>query len=169
MKAQFPQGEFKVMWQRIWRLDFDFNRFYLFVYWIVQFNRVFAYNLSDQGSISSRVISRTQKSYLMLPYLTLSIIRYGSNVKWCNLRKGVAIFLMLYNILSFGLVRLRTIRLSARVGAHIERRCLCSRGEDVTITDVIIKTSDRKWNWCANDVMPGSVGLGILVILKRSS
>ena len=47
-------------------------------------------------------------------------------------------------ILSFGLVRLRTIRLSARVGAHIECRCSRSRGEDVTITDVIIKNSDRK-------------------------
>ena len=43
-------------------------------------------------------------------------------------------------ILSFGLVRLRTIQLSARVGAHIERRSSRSHGEDVTITDVIIKT-----------------------------
>ena len=42
-------------------------------------------------------------------------------------------------ILSFGLVRL-----SARVGAHIQRRCSRSHGEDVTITDVIIKTPDRK-------------------------
>ena len=50
-------------------------------------------------------------------------------------------------ILSFGLVRLRTIRLSARVGAHIEHRSSLSRGDDVTITDVIIKTADRKWDW----------------------
>ena len=50
-------------------------------------------------------------------------------------------------ILSFGLVRLRTIRLSARVGAHIDRWCSRSRGEDVTITDLIIKTLDRKWDW----------------------
>ena len=50
-------------------------------------------------------------------------------------------------ILSFGLVRLRTIRLSARVGAHTERRCSRSPGEDVTIIDVIIKTPDRKWDW----------------------
>ena len=47
-------------------------------------------------------------------------------------------------ILSFGLVRLRTLRVSVRVGAHIERRCSHSRGEDVTITDVIIKTPDSK-------------------------
>ena len=47
-------------------------------------------------------------------------------------------------ILSFGLVRLRTIRLSARVGAHIERRRSHSCGEDVTITDVMIKTPDRE-------------------------
>ena len=50
-------------------------------------------------------------------------------------------------ILSFSLVRLRTFRLSARVGAHIERRCSRSRGEDGTITDVIIKTPDRKCDW----------------------
>ena len=47
-------------------------------------------------------------------------------------------------ILSFGLVRLRTIRLSARAGAHIEFRCSRSSAEDVTITDVIIKTPDEK-------------------------
>ena len=47
-------------------------------------------------------------------------------------------------ILSFGLVRLRTIQLSARVGAHIERRCSRSCWEDMTITDVIIKTPDKK-------------------------
>ena len=47
-------------------------------------------------------------------------------------------------ILSFGLVRLRTIRLSARVGALIVRRCSRLRRENVTITDVIIKTLDRK-------------------------
>ena len=52
-------------------------------------------------------------------------------------------------ILSFGLVRLRTNRLSARAGAgaHIERRCSRSSGEDETLTDVIIKTLDRKWDW----------------------
>ena len=49
-------------------------------------------------------------------------------------------------ILSFGLVRLRTIRHSARVGTYIERRCSRSRGEDVTITHVIIKTPDKKWD-----------------------
>ena len=51
------------------------------------------------------------------------------------------------NILSFGLVRLRTIRLRARVGAHIERRYSRSCREDVTIIDVIIKTPDWKWDW----------------------
>ena len=46
-------------------------------------------------------------------------------------------------ILSLGLVRLRTIRLSARAAAHIvcsSRSC----AEDVTITNVIIKTPDKK-------------------------
>ena len=64
--------------------------------------------------------------------------------------------------LSFSLVRLRTIRLSARVEAHIERRCSCSRGEDVTITDVIIKTADRNGTGDVNDVMHVSDGLRTL-------
>ena len=46
-------------------------------------------------------------------------------------------------ILSFGLVRLKTIRLSARASAHIECSSR-SRVEDETITNVIIKTQDRK-------------------------
>ena len=72
-------------------------------------------------------------------------------------------------VLSFGLVRLRTIRLSARAGAHIE--CWCSRScaEDVTITGVMIKTPGRKWDWGVNDVIPGSDGLGILVIFFLKS
>ena len=59
-------------------------------------------------------------------------------------------------ILSFGLVGLGTIRLSA--GVHIEyssRSC----AEDMTITNDIINTPHRKWDWGANDVMLGSDGL----------
>ena len=33
---------------------------------------------------------RLRKWYLMLPYITLSIISYGSRVKWSNPGKGVA-------------------------------------------------------------------------------
>ena len=66
-------------------------------------------------------------------------------------------------ILFFGLVRLRTIRFSARVGAHIERRCSHSRGEDVTIADVIIiKKRIENGTGDVNDIMPGSDGLRIL-------
>ena len=72
-------------------------------------------------------------------------------------------------ILSFSLVRLRTIRLSARAGAHIECRCSRSHVEDMTITDVILKTPDGKWDWGMIDVMPRSDGLGFLVILKKRS
>ena len=61
-------------------------------------------------------------------------------------------------ILSFGLVRLRTIWLSALAGSHIECRCLRSCAEDVTITNIMIKPPD----WGANDVMPWSDGLRIL-------
>ena len=43
-----------------------------------------------------------------------------------------------------------------------------SRAEDVTVTNFIIKTPDRKYDWGANDVMLGSDGLGILGILKNS-
>ena len=39
-----------------------------------------------------RVIPKTQKWYLMLPCLTLSVIRYGSRVKWSNPGIGVAPF-----------------------------------------------------------------------------
>ena len=72
-------------------------------------------------------------------------------------------------ILSCGLVRLRTIRLSAQVGAHIERRCSRSHGEDVTITDVIIKTPDRKWTGDVNDVIPGGDGVRIFLLKKTLS
>ena len=72
-------------------------------------------------------------------------------------------------ILSLGLVRLRTVQLSARVGAHIEPRGSRSRRENVTITDVIIKTPDRKWTGDVNDVIPGSDGLGFWVIFEKNS
>ena len=42
------------------------------------------------GSIPGRVVPKTQKMYLMLPCLTLSIIRYASRVKWSNPGRGVA-------------------------------------------------------------------------------
>ena len=70
-------------------------------------------------------------------------------------------------ISSFGFVRLRTIRLSARAGAHIQCRCSRSHAEYVKITGVIIKTPGKKWYWGVNDVMPGSDGLGFLEILKK--
>ena len=53
-------------------------------------SRVFANGPGDRGSILGRVMPKTQKRYLMLPYLTLSIIRYGSRVKWSNQGNGVA-------------------------------------------------------------------------------
>ena len=52
--------------------------------------RVFANGPGDLGSIPGRVIPKTQKWYLMPPYLTLSIIVYGSRVKWNDPGKGVA-------------------------------------------------------------------------------
>ena len=73
----------------------------------------------------------------MIPIYPISVIL---------LLKDFFFILSFFNgyILSFSLVRFRTIRLSAQVGTHIECRCSRSRGEDVTITDVIIKTQGRK-------------------------
>ena len=53
--------------------------------------RVFANGPGDWGSIQGWVIPKTQKMVLdaALPCLTLSIIRYGSRVKWSNPGKGV--------------------------------------------------------------------------------
>ena len=58
--------------------------FYLFVPDISLMVRVFVNGLGEQGSIPGRVIPKAQKWYLMPPCLTLSIIRYGSRVKWSN-------------------------------------------------------------------------------------
>ena len=106
----------------------------------------------------------------------------NSNLGWYNVPVGLYYQPLLYicgtiffilsfffgYILSFGLVRLRTIRLSARAGAHIKcssRSC----AEDVSIINVIIKTPDEKCDWGVNDVMLGIEGLGILVILEKNS
>ena len=50
---------------------------------------------------------------------------------------------------------------------HIEYSSL-SCAEDMTITNVIIKTPDRQWDWGVNDVMPGSDRLRFLMILKKT-
>ena len=71
-------------------------------------------------------------------------------------------------ILSFCLVTLRTIRLGARLGAHIDRRCSRSRGNDVTITDVIIRTPDRKMRlgmWMTS--YPEAMGWGFWAIFEN--
>ena len=52
--------------------------------------RVFANGPGDLGSIPGRVIPKTLKWNLIPPCLTLSIIRYGSRVKWSNPGNGVA-------------------------------------------------------------------------------
>ena len=61
-------------------------------------------------------------------------------------------------ILSLSLVGLWTIRLSVGAGAHIEYSS-SSHVEDMTITNVIIKTPERKWDWRVNDVRSGSDGM----------
>ena len=49
--------------------------------------RVFATGPGARGSIWCRVIPKTQKMYLIFPWLTLSIIRYISKVEWSTQRK----------------------------------------------------------------------------------
>ena len=64
---------------------------YIYIYWSIGLAiRVFATGSGDWGSIPGQVIPKTQKKcYLMPPCLTLSIIRYGSRVKWSDPEKGV--------------------------------------------------------------------------------
>ena len=54
-------------------------------------SRVFAYDPGDLRSIPGRVIPKIfTKWYLMLPCLTLSIVKCGSRLKWSNPGNGVA-------------------------------------------------------------------------------
>ena len=50
-------------------------------------NRVFTNGPGDLGSIHTK---DSKKGFLRPPCLTLSIIRYGSRVKWNNPKNGVA-------------------------------------------------------------------------------
>ena len=52
-------------------------------------SRVFANGPRDRDSVPRRVIPKLKKWYLMPPGLALSIIRYGSTVKWNNPGYGV--------------------------------------------------------------------------------
>ena len=56
---------------------------------IVLMSRVLANGPGDQGLIPGQVIPKNQKLYLMLPCLTLSIIRSVSSVEWINAGNGV--------------------------------------------------------------------------------
>ena len=63
---------------------------YIYIYivlWIMV--RVFVNGPGDLGSIQGRVKPKTQKWYLIPLRLTLSIISYGSRVKWNNQGKGI--------------------------------------------------------------------------------
>ena len=53
--------------------------------------RVFVDGQGDRGSIPGRVIPKTQKWYLIPPFLTLLTIKHVSRVKWNNPDKEVAL------------------------------------------------------------------------------
>ena len=72
---------------------------YIYIYIYIERERecVFVNVPGDRSSIpamlrSYRVIPTTKKWYLMSPCSTLSIIKYGSRVKWTNLGKEVQSF-----------------------------------------------------------------------------
>ena len=77
------------------------HRHYIYVFYF--YNRpidlviiVFANIPGDWHSIPGRVIPKTQKWYLIPPYLTLSFIRYISMVKWGYPEKGLVPSLNLF-------------------------------------------------------------------------
>ena len=59
----------------------------IYIYIYKERGKMFANGIEDQGSISGRVMPKTQKWYLLPPCSTLSIKRYGSRVKWSNPEK----------------------------------------------------------------------------------
>ena len=70
---------------------------YIYMYIFIEINRTLAWwfeclPMPRETWVPSQVRSfqSLKKWYLMPPCLTLSIIRYGSRVKWCNPEKGVA-------------------------------------------------------------------------------
>ena len=56
-----------------------------------QLARVFTNDPGYRGSIPVRVKLKTQKRYLILPFLTLSIIRHGSRQCWAILESSSAL------------------------------------------------------------------------------
>ena len=61
------------------------------VFWAIGLmSRVFTNSPGDWGSIQVELYQRLKKWYLMLPCLTLCIIRHVSRVKWSNPGKGIA-------------------------------------------------------------------------------
>ena len=62
---------------------------YIYIYSIGPVGRVFANSPRHLGS-QVESYQRLKKWYLMPPYLTLSIIRYGSRLKWSIPGKGLA-------------------------------------------------------------------------------
>ena len=60
---------------------------YIYIYIMVW---VFTYGPGDRGSIPVWVIAKTQEWYFIPPCLKLSILRYGSMIKWSNPGNGIA-------------------------------------------------------------------------------
>ncbi len=103
--APSPAPRWSSYWKGSLRVTLDYSRqLYFTLLYIYIYKQNLAQNISlsfsswyivsfgpgDLGSISGRVIPKTQKWYLMPPCLTLSIIRYVSRVKSSNPGEGVA-------------------------------------------------------------------------------
>ena len=122
---------------------------------------VVAFEKRAFGSPSTTVTNSTYSTlyiYIYIIYIYIYIYIYSKTgkyyypslykckinitiLKWLTMLNCGRIFFLYYH---FSLV---ISYHSGYLGAHIECRCLRSRGEDVTITDVIIKTPDKKWDW----------------------
>ena len=75
---------------------YNAQRIYIYIYiYIGIMLNVFANGLGDRSSISDQTISKTQKWYMMLLCLRLSIIMHGSRVSGAILRKELRFHLHL--------------------------------------------------------------------------
>ena len=86
-KRQNDRTKNRVLFQNDIHFFLTFFSFCLLAVGIMR--RVFANGPGNRGSIPGRVILKTQKWYLMPPWLRLSTIMWGSMVKWSNPGNGL--------------------------------------------------------------------------------
>ena len=109
---------------------------------------------------------RTANLYLLKFCTTLTDIN-GSNRSLCNMITEWFFYINHFSLYTFIIRFGWALNYSApSTGAHTEYSSR-SLEEDMTITNVIIKTPDNKWDWGVNDVLPKSDGLRIWWFWKK--